>query len=48
MNISELVAIAMHTHAGVFCCQPPDLFVKENAARRWRKFGGFSPTLRTG
>ena len=29
MNVADLVAIDMHTHAEVSCCQPPDLFVKE-------------------
>lgn len=29
MNISELKAIDIHTHAEVSCCQPPDAFGEE-------------------
>jgi hypothetical protein len=38
MDIDKLVAIDMHTHAEVSCCQPPDLFRKafeDTADKYW-------------
>jgi predicted TIM-barrel fold metal-dependent hydrolase len=50
VNLDELVAIDMHTHAEVSCCQPPDLFGKEFDEAADKYFGnvlrkGHRPTI---
>ncbi len=50
MKLDELVAIDMHTHAEVSCCQPPDLFGKEFDEAADKYFGnvlrkGRRPTI---
>jgi uncharacterized protein len=50
MDVDKLVAIDVHTHAEVSCCQPPDLFGKEYDEAADKYFGtalrwGRRPTI---
>lgn len=46
MNIDELIAIDVHTHAEVSCCQPPDAFGEEYDRAADKYFGSSTrPTI---